>query len=289
MSAVSSDSPAPEPAQAQKHKYTIHTFIISWRGKHENAESIVKAVAQTSTFVSVIYSDPNVAISPEFSCPAIRRPNNLFFGDKFQTCLDLCASDILLIICADCSCNDWSEVTERCRRAIEQNFDIGVWAPLIESSDWDLDRTEIEKIPNSSLSIVAQTDSIVFGLTSQIADRIRQADLAENDYGWGIDLMFNYFTYSLGKISVVDRDILIEHRLGSNYPVAAATAQLIEFLKQLTLAEKTQSALLDAVVHLHDRIKEVGTNDPAAVVHAQGELARLRQRILGDLQCRHQC
>jgi hypothetical protein len=279
--AESFDSSSPEPDQARKYKSTIHTFVISWFRKHENAENIVKAVAQASTFVSVVYSDPNIDVSPKFSCPAIRRPNDLFFGDKFQACVDLCDSDILLVIHADCNCHHWSEVPDRCRRAVGQNSDIGVWAPLIDSGDWSLDRTEIKKMPNSSFSIVAQTDSIVFGLTRKIVDRIRQANLTENDHGWGIDLMFNYYTYSLGKISVVDRDILVEHPRGSNYSVPAATAQLTEFLKQLTPAEKAQSALLDAVVRLHDRIQEAGTKDPAAVADAKRELLQLRQRILG--------
>jgi hypothetical protein len=275
-------SSGPKSDWERKYKNSIHTFVISWLGKHENAESIVKAVAQTSTWSSVIYSDPNIKVLPEFSCEAIRRPNDLFFGDKFQACLESCDADILLLIHADCDCDSWSEIPERCRRAIEENPDIGVWTPLIDFTDWGLDRTEIKKIPKSSLSIVVQTDAVVFGLTRVVADRMRKANLHKNVYGWGTDLMFNYYTYSLGKISVVDRSLLVRHPLGAKYSIEVATAQLYEFLKQLTSAEKAQSALLDAVVRLHDRIKEVGTKDPLAVAHAEWELAQLRQRILGD-------
>ena len=42
--------------------------------------------------------------------------------------------------------------------------------------------------------------------------------------------MFNYYTYSLGEISVVDRSLLVRHPLGSKYSGEVATAQLIEFL-----------------------------------------------------------
>jgi hypothetical protein len=274
-------SSGPESDRERKYKNSIHTFVISWFGKHENADSIVKAVAQTSTYVSVIYSDPNIDVLPQFSCQAIRRPNDLFFGDKFRACLESCDADILLLIHADCDCDNWSKIPERCRRAVEENPNIGVWTPLIEFTDWGLDRTEIKKIPNSSLSIVVQTDAVVFGLTRVIADRMRKANLRKNIYGWGTDFMFNYYTYSLGEISVVDRSLLVRHPLGSKYSGEVATAQLIEFLKQLTPAEKAQSALLDAVVRLHDRIQEAGTRDPAAVAHAERELAQLRQRILG--------
>ena len=130
--------------------------------------------------------------------------------------IDSCNADILLIICADCNCDSWSEVPVRCRRAIEQIPDIGVWAPLIDFTDWCLDRTEIDRIPNSPFSIVAQTDAIVFGLTRRIANRMREADLQANVYGWEIDWMFNNYTYSIGMISVVDRNVIVKHQAKLN-------------------------------------------------------------------------
>ena len=51
-------------------------------------------------------------------------------------------------------------------------------------------------------------------------------------------------------------------------------------MKQLTPAERTQSAQLDAIVGLRDRIGEARTKDPTAAADAKRELALLRQRIL---------
>jgi hypothetical protein len=274
------DSP-PEPDQARNSGKSLHTFVISWSGKHDNAERIAKAVVPTSNSVTVIYSDPNRDLSIEFLCPSIKRPNNFFFSDKFQACIDSCDADIILIIHADCHCDHWREIPERCKHTIEQNPDIGVWAPRIDFSDWRLERTEIAKIPDSSFSIVAQTDGIVVGLTRQIVDRMRKVNLTNNVYGWGIDLLFNCYTYSIGKISVVDRSIFVRHPATTEYSTESAFAEQCEFVKQLTPAERTQSALLDEIVHLHDRIKEAGTKDPTAAADAKRELALLSQRILG--------
>lgn len=267
--------------QVEDSKRSIHTFVISWFGRHDNAEKIAREVSGTSDSVTVIYSDPDNIEPTKFSCPAIRRPNDLFFGDKFQACIDSCEADILLLIHADCESDDWSEVPEHCRRAVAQNPDIGVWAPLIDFTDWSLDRTEIRKIPNSPLSIVAQTDAVVFGLTRNIVDRMRKANLRSNNYGWGTDFMFNYYTYSIGKISVVDGGLLVRHPRGTEYSDEAATAQLVEFLQQLTPAERNQSTLLDAVVRLRDRIKVAETKDQAAVADAERELALYCRQILG--------
>lgn len=250
-----------ELGRVRNTKTSIHVFVISWLGKHDNAERIVKAVTPTSNFVSVIYSDPDNNRSPQFSCPSVRRPNELFFGDKFKTCIDSCDADILLIIHADCDCNNWSEVPEHCIGAIDKYPNIGVWAPFINFTDWSLNITEIDKIKNSTLSIVAQTDGIVVGLTRRIVERMRRANLEGNLYGWGTDLMFNYYTYSIGMISVIDSNLLVRHPRGSQYQGEVAALQELEFLKQLTVAEKVQSDLLDAIVDLRYRMKQAGPED----------------------------
>jgi hypothetical protein len=270
-----------ESAQVGNSEKSIHTFVISWFGQHDNAERIIRAVAPTSNSVSVIYSDPDINLSPKFSCPAIRRPNDLFFGDKFQACVDSCDADIMLLIHADCNCDNWSKIPEHCRRAVEEIPNIGVWAPLIDFNYWSVDRTEIGRIQNSPFSVVAHTDTIVVGLTRQIVDRMRKANFGGNVYGWGIDLMFNYYTYSIGKISVIDRGLFVKHPSSTEYSWDAATSQQVEFLKQLTPAERAQSDLLDAIVRVRVRIMESGTKDSTPVANAKQELALLTQRILG--------
>ena len=250
-----------DPDPVCPSKKSLHTFVISWFGKHDNAERIVRAVSSTSDYVSVVYSDPDSKLAPQFSCPAIRRSNDLFFGDKFRARIDSRDADIILLIHADCNCDNWSAIPESCRRAVDEIDNIGVWAPLIDFNYWSIDRTEIDRIPNSPFSIVAHTDAIVVGLTRQIVDRMRKANLERNVYGWGIDPMFNYYTYSIGMISVVDNSLLVRHPVATEYSWDAATTQQVEFLKQLTSAERAHPDLLDAVVRLRNTIKEVGTKD----------------------------
>src|SRR5262245_10560274 len=192
-------------------RQSIHTFIISWSEKHDNAARIVKAVAPSSDAVTVVYSDSNDDFNPNFSCATIKRSNELFFGDKFRACTQSCNTDILLMIHADCDCEDWSKVVRHCRSALEQIPQIGVWVPLINYTYWSLDRTEIKKIADSPFIIVAQTNAIVVGLARPILNRMRKVNYDKNIYGWGIDLMFNYCAYSIGMISVVDTSIFVHH------------------------------------------------------------------------------
>jgi hypothetical protein len=237
-------------------RQSIHTFIISWSEKHDNAARIVKAVAPSSDAVTVVYSDSNDDFSPNFSCATIKRPNDLFFGDKFRTCIESCNTDILLAIHADCDCQDWSKVVRYCRRAFEQIPQIGVWVPLINYTYWSLDRTEIKRISNSPFTIVAQTNAIVVGLTRPILNRMKKANYDRNIYGWGIDPMFNYCAYSIGMISVVDASIFVQHPKTREYPSEIAAAEQVEFLKQLTPIERSQSLLLDTILRLRDEVRQ---------------------------------
>ena len=112
---------------------------------------------------------------------------------------------------------------------------------------------------------------------------MRKVNFANNIYGWGIDLMYNYYTYSIGKVSVVDRSLFVRHPDRTQYSTEAAFAEQCEFMKQLTPAERIQSAQLDAIVRLHDWIGEARTKDPTAAADAKRELALLKRRILrGD-------
>ena len=271
---------ARDPDPVCPSKVSLHTFVVSWFGKHRNAEQIVRAVSSTSDYVSVVYSDPDSKSPPQFSCPSIRRSNDLYFGDKFRACIDSCDADIMLLIHADCSCDNWSTIPEHCRRAVGEIPNIGVWVPLIDFNYWGPDRTEIDRIPNSPFSIVAHTDAIVVGLTRRIVARMRKANLERNVYGWGIDPMFNYYTYSIGNIAVVDNSVFVRHPVATDYSWDVATTQQAEFLKQLTRAERTQSHLLDAVVRVRNAIKEAGSEDSTSLAVAERELALLSQRIL---------
>ena len=126
-------------------KSSVHSFVISWYGKHDNAEKIIRAITPASDSVTAIYSDPDNNLYPQFSCQAIRRPNYLFFGDKFQACIDAFDSDVMLLIHADCDCDNWSEIPARCRDAVENIPNIGVWAPTIDFNYWSVERTEIDR------------------------------------------------------------------------------------------------------------------------------------------------
>jgi hypothetical protein len=231
----------------------LEAFVISWSGQHENAAKIVSQLRTGDVSLTVIYSDPD----PDFAFPgeyrSIRRPDNLFWGDKFSACLSAFDADLMLVIHADAACEDWTKVTRRCRGAMKRWPEIGLWAPLIDWTPFDVKITAIGKLTESPLLVVTQTDSIVLCMAAAVVNRLRSADLSKNVYGHGIDQMAIAYCFCKELIAVVDTSVSVEHPKTRGYPTGEATKQQRKFLKKLSTAERGQHALSFAYLWQRNR------------------------------------
>jgi hypothetical protein len=187
--------------------------------------------------LTMVYSDPDESISFQ-DIRAIRRPNNLFFADKFQTCLAHCKSDILLMVHADCFCESWSGLVESCLSAFDSFDSVSLWAPNIDNTPFNIANAELVQIDGSNLSVVAQTDGLVLAFDHAARERLKRCSFEGNIYGWGIDWMMICNAYASGRIAVVDRSINVHHRAGTGYSGVAAKQQMLTFLEQMTIDEK---------------------------------------------------
>ena len=226
----------------------MHIFIISWASQHKNAVSIARKVQKHADFVSIIYSDPNPMLKIDVDCDLIRRPDNLFWGDKFKSALDACKSDLMLVIHADCQCDNWPNLVRKCVDAYQQNQEIAVWSPLITGSAYPIQITKILHNEKSPLHVVAQTDGIVFCLSRHSQERMRAADYSDNIYGWGITWLFASHAFSTHKLVVVDSSVLVKHSKGCGYDQDEAFRQRNLFLSQLTPPEIVQFRLLSKYI-----------------------------------------
>ena len=226
----------------------FHVFIISWAGQHENAIDISNDVLSVTDRVSIVYSDPDPEIILNAACQLIRRSNDLFWEDKFKSCLAVCGDSPILIIHADCKCDNWSAIIKSCTNSCSQIERIGVWTPKINGTYWDLSVTKIGGISDSNLSIVALTDAIVFYLSSDVIDRMRKVDYGSNPFGWGIDLLFCTAAHVSDYLVVVDESIEISHPKLTGYDSNSARVGMANFFKQFSLRERVQVELLTSFV-----------------------------------------
>lgn len=224
----------------------LQIFIISWDGQHDNACSIAAALLNVGANVQIVFSDPNPLLDLNTTVVSNRRPNHLFFGDKFQACLDAFDADQMLVIHADCQCLDWPKLVFAAEAALKSQPKIWMWAPLIQYTGFGIERTRILDLRPSNLIAVAHTDTIVFAIARPVVERLRGATLVDNVFGWGIGWLASAFTYLNQHLVVVDPEISVSHPKSRAYPTQAAEAQREQYLKQLTISEALQCRLLSS-------------------------------------------
>lgn len=225
----------------------IHAFIISWKGKHQKASAIARALSGTVDRLSIVYSDPAEDHPDAEAGELIKRNDALFWADKFQACLEVCSdTSLMLVIHADCECTDWRALVMRCRTAFGNIADIGVWTPRTTGTPWRLKRTGMGHLPcGGPYHRVAQTDGLVFALSPRLLPRMRRADYSHNPFGLGIDWMFVCAAYANGLVAVADESAAVHHWISRGYPVAESRMQMRRFLTQLTEEEqKVRTTLL---------------------------------------------
>lgn len=216
----------------------IHIFIISWRGQHEQAATIATSLHGSADKLTIIYSDPDGEPASLETFSLVRRSDTLYWADKFQACLENCADDeVMLVIHADCRCDDWPRLIARCRSAFEHFAEVGVWAPRITGTPWRLERTRIKRISDSDYSVVAHTDGLVFALNPALYARMRQADYSGNIYGLGIDWLFLCAAYARGMTALIDEAVVVRHPVTRGYSTKQAREQKRAFLKRMTSEE----------------------------------------------------
>lgn len=183
-----------------------------------------------------------------------------FWGRKFKACLDLCESDLMLVIQGDVTCDNWDAAIVKCAKSFGCSDKIGVYAPRVDYAYFDLNKTFIEKFNNSSLSVVALVDGIVFAISRPVVNRLKNLRYEDNKYGWGILWAAVSYAYSNGLVAVLDESVKVLHSESRGYDSAAAHQQLVQFLQQLSFDERVHFKLLQS--HIHARISNGGINKP---------------------------
>jgi hypothetical protein len=247
------------PRQKEKMQ-SVGVFIISWRGQHDRAASVARSLEGQSERLTIIYSDPDPDLQPDVAVDVVKRPNDLYWADKFASCLNRSDCDIMLVIHADCSAADWPAIVRSCRAAMTANPQIAVWAPLIDGASYDLELVRLIPFSGTPLWLAADTDGIVFALNSKVVERMKQIDYSKNIYGWGISAMFCAAAFASKSLVVIDTSVKVTHPLTRGnlraYPEDQAWALRGEFLKQLRGWEVVQNALLWSHIQKNRQIRD---------------------------------
>jgi hypothetical protein len=220
-----------------------HAFIISWTGMHENSQLIATQLSGHVDRVTIIYSDRDESLEISGDFEAVKVSNEWFWSKKFEKCLDLCDSDLLILIQGDATCSNWGELPGKCKADFIAHPLIGVWAPLIEKIFFPVQEAMMGVSNNSSLIVVSETDGVVFAIPAIIQNLLKKIDYNQSKYGWGIEMAMCAYAYANRLIAVVNQDIKVTHPDGSGYPREDALKEVMSIINQLPVHEKLISRL----------------------------------------------
>lgn len=231
---------------------SIQIFIISWSGKHDSAIRIANDLSKVISpkHINIVYSDKNFEFVPNVSCNLIKCSNELFWEDKFKTSLDNCQADNMLVIHADCTCDDWAALATRCQLIMNNKPDVGIWSPLTYGTFLSLPKTKILDFTNTSLSLVAAIDLIVFCISKPVQKRMKKYKYGDDIYGWGIFSAINSYVLANNQFAIVDKSISVHHDdKVQGYSKEKAKKGKISSLSQLSIFELIQYELIMDKLH----------------------------------------
>lgn len=228
---------------------SLHVGIVSWDGKGAAAREIADYLDGRVGRLTVVYS--NSENKQEHGAGDwVFFENREFFGPKFRTLLSRTEEDVLLLIHADASSEDWPALLERCITVLNETPDIGIWSPQTRYSPYDtdvvcLDRAELESGGPAIVDVI-RADGIVCAFRKSVVDRLNAMDFTGNNLGWGVDLIAAAYCLQHGLRVVHDRDCRVSHPKSRGYSGSDAFEQMKTFLRQATQEENLAMRFIEA-------------------------------------------
>jgi len=206
---------------------SLHTFVISWPGFHDQAATIERGVGRD---VSVLNSDA-ASHQPHW----VLQASEAFYSARWNKALELCCSDVMGIVCADVTSTDWSFVVARARAAFAQLPELGVYAPFVDTHFWLSDRIDLRRIGGDIYESPAPNGMCWF-VKSDVARAVGSVDLSVNALGWGIDFVAGAIARQKGYAIGVDAGVTVRHPAGTSYDCDSAHSQMVAYLASLERA-----------------------------------------------------
>ena len=234
---------------------TMHVGIVSWEGYGDAAREIAASLDGHVDRLTVVYS--NKANSVETGAGDwVQFDNADFFGPKLAGLLKATGEDILLVIHADTSTEDWPALVARCRAVFATEPDVGVWAPTVTHTPFT--RQMVERYgrngPETVLLESVIADLIVTAFRGGVVDRLKALDLSMNNIGWGADWFAAAYCFGHHKRVVHDLSIDVSHPKGSGYEHEQAHAQQAAFFAQADPEEAVIIGLMQDLLQTRYRL-----------------------------------
>jgi hypothetical protein len=225
-------------------KTRLHVIVFCWPRVIENVVQICQSIKHLGHRVTVIDASGSAPLAID-NCRWVSVNADLYYGTKFYYATRLFDGNIMLQIQGDAHSDNWEAAIATCLERFAEFPHLGAWSPEFDSTGWPTENVLVGPGPGSDLTIVSQTDCIVWALHHDVVKFLSRLDYSKNNFGWGIDWAAMVAVYGNSMMAVRDKRIKIYHAPGKGYHADDAYHQMIAFLSQLSSAQK---ALLSVIL-----------------------------------------
>lgn len=175
---------------------------------------------------------------PEFNpTDKIIKLPNVYYSGQWNEALKLLNKKIMLIICSDIKINNPSLLMNKMNRYYKKYADkAGIYAPNADWTPWTYNPNLLQNLGNGCKEVVC-TDSMIWSLTKEIAEKVGFIDTKINKIGWGIELLAGWYCKKYNKYVARDYSIKVQHPRNSTYNRNQADREFKEMIRKLPNAQ----------------------------------------------------
>lgn len=160
---------------------------------------------------------------------------NIFYSGQWNESLKRAEGDVLFLINSDVRIRQPKLVMHRMNQFY--NFygnKSGIYAPDHYWTPWTYDPNKLETVA-FGMKRVPATDSTLWSLRREIAEKVGPMDLTVNALGWGIEIVASYYCWQAGRMVVRDYSVHCDHPQSTAYNRHTADNQWRNWVKNLGL------------------------------------------------------
>jgi len=212
---------------------TIETFVFNY-GRFAEAMSLYRGFSKVGCKTYLINCQH--ADDPPFQeTETILKFPNVYYSGQWNEALRLAQGDILMIVNSDVEVPSPRKLLSKCRRFYEEHGDrAGLYAPNHYWTPWTY---KVHMLPDmgNGLKKVPATDSTIWAISRDIANKVGPMDLNVNKLGWGIEVVAAFYCHQQGKLVVRDYSLKLKHPEGSAYDRVKADQEQREMYRRMGL------------------------------------------------------
>ena len=193
----------------------IEVFIFNY-GRYYDAKILYDSFSQLG-YKTYLLNCESPTDPPFKATETIIKLPNIYYSGQWNEALKLAQGDVLFLINSDVKIPKPKLVMHRMKKFYNHyGHNAGIYAPDHYWTPWTYDPATLETV-EFGLKKVPATDSTLWAVSKDIAQKVGHVDLKVNHLGWGIEIVSAYHCYKEGKLVVRDYSVHCNHPENTSY------------------------------------------------------------------------